>query len=135
MQQKYSVSFKKHIVYSKNAALAPGVCPLCNMTRIIANSCIAVSHSSKSIFSQITVNVNQSSCSYVYCNFLTSLINNYNFQDVDADALLPDRMEELSKETDKIFDYVEEMNGRFARTAARSCLDLKMEYPTAPDGM
>ena len=27
MQQKYSVSFKKHIVYSKNAALAPGVCP------------------------------------------------------------------------------------------------------------
>ena len=40
MRQKYPVSFKKHIVYSKNAALAPGVCPLRNMARIIVNSCI-----------------------------------------------------------------------------------------------
>ena len=30
-QQKHSVSFKKHIVYSKIAAPTLGVCPLCNM--------------------------------------------------------------------------------------------------------
>ena len=57
------------------------------------------------------------------------------FQDIDADAVLPDeRMGEISKVNHDIMEMTEKMDGLKPSSAARSCRDLKMEYPTVPDG-
>ena len=55
-------------------------------------------------------------------------------QDLDANNVKSDQMTEISKNTEDIRDMIN-MNGKSSLTPARSCRDVKLEDPSASDGM
>ena len=65
----------------------------------------------------------------------------YLLKEISSEGnILPDEMGlndfgGLTKETHEILDLIDKMDGKSLATAARSCRDLKLEYPDITDGV
>ena len=71
--------------------------------------------------------------------FIVHALNNnkstlhFIFQDMDADAPLPDEIGKITMATEDVMNMLT-MDGLTPATAARSCRDLSLDYPDYSDG-